>query len=293
MTANNPLRGIALMITAMLIFAIQDGLSRHMAERYGAITITTIRYWVFCAFVVAYSVARGGGLRQVALSRHMGLQIFRGVLLALEVVVTVTAFVLLGLVETHALFSVYPLMVVAIAAPLLGERQNTRQRWAVFGGFVGVLIILRPGAQVFDPAALIALFAAGLFAIYQIITRYVARDDRAMTSFFWTGVAGAGAMTLIAPFFWSPILPVDFPIMATLCFTSILGHYLLIRALDTTDASVIQPFAYFQLAFASVLGVVAFGDVIRLNVAFGTALVVGAGVFALVRAQLVSARASS
>lgn len=283
MTANNPLRGIALMITAMLIFAIQDGLSRHMAERYGAITITTIRYWVFCAFVVAYSVARGGGLRQVALSRHMGLQIFRGVLLALEVVVTVTAFVLLGLVETHALFSVYPLMVVAIAAPLLGERQNTRQRWAVFGGFVGVLIILRPGAQVFDPAALIALFAAGLFAIYQIITRYVARDDRAMTSFFWTGVAGAGAMTLIAPFFWSPILPVDFPIMATLCFTSILGHYLLIRALDTTDASVIQPFAYLQLVFVTLIGMAFFGEFPDTWTVLGAGLVIATGLIALKR----------
>lgn len=283
MTANNPLRGIALMITAMLIFAIQDGLSRHMAERYGAITITTIRYWVFCAFVVAYSVARGGGLRQVALSRHMGLQIFRGVLLALEVVVTVTAFVLLGLVETHALFSVYPLMVVAIAAPLLGERQNTRQRWAVFGGFVGVLIILRPGAQVFDPAALVALFAAGLFAIYQIITRYVARDDRAMTSFFWTGVAGAGAMTLIAPFFWSPILPVDFPIMATLCFTSILGHYLLIRALDTTDASVIQPFAYLQLVFVTLIGMAFFGEFPDTWTVLGAGLVIATGLIALKR----------
>lgn len=281
MTANNPARGIALMVTAMLIFAIQDGLSRHLAERYGAITVTAIRYWFFGAFVLVYSVARGGGLRQVARSHHLGLQIFRGVLLAIEIIVTITAFVLLGLVETHALFSAYPLIVVAIAGPLLGETQNARQRWAILGGFIGVLIILRPGAQVFDPAALIALFAALLFAVYQIVTRYVARDDSAMTSFFWTGVAGAGAMTLIVPFFWTPLRGEDFGYMGALCLTSVLGHYLLIRALDTTGASVIQPFAYLQLVFVAVIGIAVFGEFPDIWTVLGALLIIATGLIAL------------
>ena len=122
-----------------------------------------------------------------------------------------------------------------------------------------------------------------MFAIYGILTRYAARKDTAETSFFWTGVAGATAITLIVPFFWAPPQGQDWWWMALLCVTGASAHYLLIRALDTTHASTIQPYAYFQLVFASTIGIVIFADKLENTLIVGSAMIVGAGLFALTR----------
>jgi drug/metabolite transporter (DMT)-like permease len=123
------------------------------------------------------------------------------VLLAVEICVMVLAFTLLGLVESHAVFTCYPLLVAALSGPILGEKVGWR-RWAAIGvGFIGVLIILQPGLRVFQVEALVALAAALMFALYGLLTRYAARRDSAATSFFWTGTAGAVVMTAVG--IWS------------------------------------------------------------------------------------------
>jgi len=176
-----------LMIIAMMVFAAQDGISKHLAQNYSIIFITMVRYWFFGAFVIVLSARRPGGLRAVTRTAYPLLQCFRGALLALEICVMVTAFVMLGLVESHAVFAAYPLMVAALSGPVLGERVGWR-RWLAIGvGFAGVLMILRPGLHVVDPAALIALLAAIMFALYHLATRYVSRVDGGTTSFFYTG----------------------------------------------------------------------------------------------------------
>jgi drug/metabolite transporter (DMT)-like permease len=106
---NDVRLGIALMILTSLIFALQDGISRYLAETYNVMTVVMLRYWFFAGFVIALSAARGGGIARVARTGQPKLQIFRGVLLVAEICVTVLAFVLLGLIETHAIFAVYPL----------------------------------------------------------------------------------------------------------------------------------------------------------------------------------------
>ena len=293
MSTQNTTTGIWLMVTTMFIFAMQDGLSRHLAAEYNVFMVMMIRYWFFAGFVVMWSMRTSGGLRAVMRSAQPKLQMFRGALLALEVIVMVIGFVKLGLVESHAVFAIYPLIITALSGPILGEKIGWRRWLSVAVGFLGVLIILKPSGGVFAPELIFPLVASAMFALYGLLNRYVSRKDPAPVTFFYTGVSGAIVMTLIGVWFWEAMTPSDWAVMALLCTTATIGHYMLIRAYEMAEASAIQPFAYFQLAFASVLGVVAFGDVIRLNVAFGTALVVGAGVFALVRAQMVSARAKS
>ncbi len=209
MTRQNPRLGIALMILASAVFALQDGVSRHLAETYNVLTVVTIRFWFLAAFVVALSAARGGGLRRVARTRQPGLQIFRGLLLAAEICVTVLSFVLLGLIETHAIFAVYPLLAAALAGPVLGERVGWRRGLAILAGLLGVLIVLRPGLRVFSPAALVPLVGALMFALYALLTRLASRKDGAETSFFYTGVAGAAGISLVGPFGWTPVQPAD------------------------------------------------------------------------------------
>ncbi|MDA7426434.1 DMT family transporter [Thalassococcus lentus] len=283
---NTPL-GIWLMVATTFVFAVQDGLSRHLAGEYNVMMVVMVRYWFFAAFVVTIAGRKPGGLRAAMQTELPGMQIFRGLLLAAEINVMVLAFVYLGLVESHAVFACYPLLIAALSGPILGERVGWR-RWAAIGvGFVGVLIILQPSGGVFSPYAVIPLVSALMFALYGLLTRYVGRVDSATTSFFYTGVAGAVLATAVGLWFWEPMTPPDWGWMATLCITGALGHYLLIRCYEVAEASAVQPFAYLQLVFASAMGVMLFGETVRLNVALGAGLIVAAGLFTLWRARKV------
>ncbi|MEL7124690.1 MAG: DMT family transporter [Pseudomonadota bacterium] len=280
---NNTRLGIALMIAVSVVFAAQDGISRHLADSYNVFMVVMIRYWFFAAFVITIASRKAGGVRAAARTEQPALQAFRGLLLAAEICVMVTAFTVLGLVESHAIFAAYPLLVAALSGPILGERVGWR-RWLAIGvGFVGVLFILRPGLGVFDPAAIIPVVSALMFATYGLLTRFAARRDSTATSFFWTGTTGAVAMTCVGTWFWEPMSGGDWAWMGTLCITGALGHWLLIRCYEVAEASAVQPFAYFQMVFAAGVGIALFGEALQWNVALGAAIIVGAGLFTLWR----------
>ncbi|MEM9581595.1 MAG: DMT family transporter [Pseudomonadota bacterium] len=279
-------RGIWLMILTMFIFAMQDGISRHLAGEYNVIMVVMVRYWFFAAFVLTVSAKKAGSVANAARTKQPVLQSFRGLLLAAEVCVMVLAFTLLGLIESLAIFASYPLMVAALSGPILGEKVGPL-RWAAIGlGTIGVLIMLKPGVGVFSPYALIAVLSSLMFALYSLLTRFAARKDSAATSFFWTGTMGALGMTIVGIWFWENMTLPDWGWMAVLCITGATGHYLLIRVYELAEASAVQPFAYFQLVFASVIGVTVFHETIEPNVALGAAIVIGAGLFTLWRAKV-------
>jgi drug/metabolite transporter (DMT)-like permease len=121
--------------------------------------------------------------------------------------------------------------------------------------------------------------AAAMFAVYGLLTRYVGRKDKTATSFFWTGVTGSVAMTATGLWYWEPMIASDWLIMGCLCITGVTGHWLLIRCYEVAEASAVQPFAYLQLVFAAIIGISAFGETVRPNVAIGAALIVAAGLF--------------
>ncbi|NHQ74032.1 DMT family transporter [Roseovarius gahaiensis] len=290
MTEQNTRLGIWLMVTTTFIFAVQDGISRHLAGEYNVLMVVMIRYWFFAAFVMTVAARKAGGLRAASATSQPLVQGFRAVLLVAEICVMIFAFTLLGLVESHAVFACYPLLIAALSGPVLGESVGWR-RWAAIGvGFIGVIIILEPGFGVFQPQAIVPLIAALMFALYGLLTRYVARRDSAATSFFWTGTVGSVAMTAVGTWFWEPMSGPDWGWMALLCVTGALGHFTLIKCYEVAEASAVQPFAYLQLAFASALGLMVFGETIRLNVALGTALIVAAGLFTLWRQRQKTAR---
>lgn len=291
MSENNTRLGIWLMVAATVIFAIQDGLSRHLADEYHVMMVVMIRYWFFAAFVI-FLAKRQGILREAWKTEQLGLQIFRGILLAAEICVTVLAFVWLGLIESHAVFACYPLLVALLSGPVLGEQVGWKRLTAIAIGFVGILIILQPGSGVFSPAALVPLLGAAMFALYGLLTRYAARKDSAMVSFFWTGIAGSVFMTLVGIWFWKPMASSDWFWMLTLCMTGVLAHWMLIKCYAVAEASAVQPFAYLQLVWVSIIGVSFLGETLRTNVMIGGVVVVGAGVFALWRERVAAKRAT-
>jgi drug/metabolite transporter (DMT)-like permease len=264
--SNNTRLGVLLMIATTFVFAVQDGISRHLASEYNVLMVVMVRYWFFAAFVTAIAYRKAGGIRAAARTEQPLLQILRGLILATEICVMIYAFTLLGLIESHAVFTSYPLLVAALSGPILGEVVGWRRWTAIFIGFVGVLIILKPGFGVFSPAAIVPLAAALLFALYGLLTRFASRKDTAATSFFWTGVSGSVMMTVIGASYWEPMISSDWLWMGTLCITGALGHWLLIKTYEAAEASAVQPFAYLQLVFVSFIGVLVFGESIELNV---------------------------
>ena len=280
--------GILFMILASSSFAIQDGISRYLANEYNVMMVVMIRYWFFAAFVILLASRKPGGLKAVAKTQQPILQFARGMLLALEVCVIVLAFTLLGLVESHAIFACYPLLATALSVPILGEKVGWRRWLAISVGFVGVLIILQPGVTVFSPFALLALASALMFALYSLLTRLVAQKDATETSFFWTGVSGAVTMTILGVWYWEAIAKVDYFWMLFLCSTAVLGHYSLIRCYEASEVSVVQPFAYLQLVFVTIIGVLVFNETLELNVLLGVTIVVTAGIFTFYRSNKVT-----
>lgn len=285
------MRGVAFMVAATVIFAIQDGVTRHLAELHHPIFIVMIRYWAFAAFVLALSLNRPGGLRAVTRTVHPFVQMFRGLMLAGQICLVTYAFTRIGLAETHSILALYPLLIAAGGALFLGERVLPSQWLAISIGFVGVLILLEPGGQVFDPFALVPLFCAALFAVYGLLTRWVGRSDSSSTSFFFTGIGGAAGMTLVGPFFWSNLSGSDWLFMGVLCITGALGHYMLIKAYEFAEAATIQPFAYLQLALASLIGITVFGEQVDLTFLIGAGFIVGAGIYAMLAGRMRAKRA--
>lgn len=281
MMPNNARLGIALMILTSLVFALQDGIARYLASQYNVITIVALRFWFFAALTVCLSTVRSGGIGKVVKSAQPWTQVARAVFLVANISLMIASFVRLGLIATHAIFAVCPLLVAALAGPLLGEHVGWRRWLAILVGMIGMLVILRPGFQVFSPAAVLPLAAALLLALYVLLTRKVSRTDSAETTFFYTGTVGAAAITVIVPFFWTPIHDVmDWAWMALLCVMAAFGHFLLIKTYEVAEVGVIQPFAYSQLLFVGLLGIMFFNERPDPWTLMGAALIVAAGVHA-------------
>ena len=288
MIKQNERLGIFLMVITTIVFASQDGLSKYLATEYNVYMVVMIRYWFFAAFIMTISSRKPGGVKQVAKTKTPLLQIFRSLVLVAEMCVTVLAFTLLGLAETHAIFASYPLIIAMLSGPILGEHVGWRRWLAICVGFFGILIILNPGYGIFSPYALVPLAGAILFALYGLLTRYAGQYDKSSTSFFWTGTVGCIAMTAIGLNFWDPVSQADWSIMLILSASGMLGHFLLIKCYEVAEASAVQPFAYLQLIWASLIGVIIFGEKITTNVLLGACIIVGAGLFTLWRERKVS-----
>lgn len=277
---------ILLMCVTALMFAGQDGISRHLGSTYSPVFITMLRYWFFTVFAVALCLRAPGGLRAAMRSKRPVVQFFRGMLLALEIVVTIECFVRLGLINTHAIFACYPLIISVLSGPVLGEKVGWRRWLAVAVGFCGILVVLQPGRDVFTPEAALPFLAAAMFAAYGLLTRLVGREDSAMTSFFWTAIWGAVCMTVLGLRTWEPIAPQDIPWLLILCVCAGCAHFMLIKAYELAEASALQPFSYTQLVWISIFGVVIFGETLAPHVAIGGAIVVGAGMFTWWRSRV-------
>jgi drug/metabolite transporter (DMT)-like permease len=279
---DNVPQGILLIIGAMFIFACQDAITKHISQTYAAPQILWVRFLFFAVFAVVLA-SWNQPLKQVSRSARPMLQIARSLLIVAEIGLFVLAIRVLTLAETHALFASFPLIVTALSAVFLRETVGIRRWAAVLVGFVGVLIIVRPGTGVFQLESLIALAAAAMFAAYHVLTRVVGRDDGPNTSLIYMAVIGAAVMTLIGPFYWIEPTPEAWGFLALLSLSGASGHLLLIMALSKAPASTLQPFNFTLLVWATLMGFLVFGNLPDLWTIVGGAIVVASGLYTILR----------
>lgn len=287
---NSKTLGYVFVVLAVTIFAAQDGFSKLLGEKYPPVMVTMIRFWAFAVFVVILAAASPSGLKGAFVTKRPLLQIVRGILLVGEIVVVVFAFTQAGLAMSQSILQATPLLVTILSVPLLGEKVGWRRAAAVAAGLFGVLVILNPVDTRFDMTLLLPLTAAVMYALYVVATRAVSRHDTAVTSVLYTGVAGAIFISIIGPFFWMPIAPADWWLMAALCVCGSLSHYLLIKAYGLLQAVEVQPLTYLQLVLSIGIAVVFFGEAITANMLIGAAIVVAAGLFTVWREHRLAKR---
>lgn len=253
------LRGILLMVAAVGLFVSMDAIAKYLARSYPVPLIVWARYVSNLAILLAFLAARGE-LRLLRSARP-GLQFTRGLLLAVATLLFFTSLSVLPLADANAIGFAMPLFVAALAVPMLGERLELARLLAILAGLAGALIIVRPGSDLFTPYALLPLGMAVCNAFYQILTRKVAGLEPPQTSLVWGAIVGAVLLSAIAPFVWvrPQALSHGVLILAIGVLASV-GHFLLIKAYEYANATLLAPFTYTALVWAMTLGWLVFGD---------------------------------
>jgi drug/metabolite transporter (DMT)-like permease len=269
-------KGIAILLFATLMLATMDAVNKLLVQYYAIPHLLWIRFAIFCLFALAWT--RVNPLKLAMSSKRPKLQLFRGFLLVFEIGIFILAFSYLPLADTHAIAATAPLIVTVLAIPLLGEKVG-RHRWIAVGiGFIGALVIIRPGLTATDPAVLIAVAAAFVFAFYQLLSRMVAVDPGRVT-LIYTAVVGFVVLSFIAPFFWAPMTAEHWVLMIVSGLLGAGGHFGLIKAFEVSDASALQPFTYSLMVFAAIAGWFIFGHVPDIFTILGAVIIAGSGIY--------------
>ncbi len=284
----NRLRGIALVLVTVAIFSCLDTMSKYLSQIYPVPGLVWFRYLVHLLLMLAIL---GPRLRwRLIRSAHPVLQIGRSLLLLLATYLFFSALRVMPLAEAAAISFISPLLVTVLSVPLLGETIGPRRFAAVGVGFLGVLIILRPGGHLLSPAALLPLGNAFAYSLYQIITRKLSATEDPYATLFYTAIVGTVGTTLALPLGFA--MPHGLHILMLLAMGSFggFGHFLLIKAFRDAPASLLAPFSYSQLIYSTCLGYLVFGDFPDTWTLVGMAVIVGSGIYVGYRESLLARR---
>ncbi|KMW57017.1 membrane protein [Candidatus Rhodobacter oscarellae] len=269
-------QGILWIIGAMFLFTTMDVMAKEVAHRTDTVMAIWARYMGQTVAVTLVVVPR---LRQVARTSYPGLQFLRSALLLAATCCFFFGFVTIGMANAAAVMSLNPVLITLGGALILGERLGLRRVLGIAAALVGALIIIRPGSDVFQPAAILPLGAAVFVSGYALATRFVGRDEDVWTSLLYTAAFGAVAVSCVVPFFWTRPDPLAAGLMLVLGSVGAVGHFCLIRAYMAAEASSVAPFSYVGLLFATLYGIIFFAEVPPWTTYLGALVIVAAGIY--------------
>ena len=277
-TSPEVFKGILMVMTAVLIFSIGDLLTKYLTRSYPIALIVWARFTFHLLFVLAALGPRYGSA--LVRTRHPRTQIARGLLLVLASIFFVSALKYMPLAEATAIAYLAPLLLTLMSVWILKERVELGRWIAVFCGFIGVLIIIRPGSRVFTWAVLLPMGNAVSFATYQILTRRLAGLESPYTSIFYAGLVGSVLMLAVLPSVWMlPQSALHAVLFVAIGMLGGLGHLILIKAYNHAPASRLAPFSYSQLIWVAAIGYLAFGDFPDAISLLGIGTLIASGVY--------------
>ena len=275
------LRGAALICLAVFCFVIMNGVVRYLGRAgYPVPEIVWARFAFHLVLVMAFFPRR---IPTLLASTRKGMQILRSALMLGATVCSFFAVRAMPLADAVSIGFITPLLVVGLSVAILKERVGIRRWLAVTAGFVGMLIIIRPGAGAVQWAALLPIAMAVFYAFYLIVTRLIRDSADPLNALFYTALVGALAASLVVPFHWRTPTPIDGLLMASTGLFGAIGHYALIKAYEIVEASAVAPFAYSELIWATLVGYLGFGDFPDAWTFAGAAVIIGAGLYVLHR----------
>ena len=271
--------GMIFAVMAYFSFSLLDAVQKTAIIYHSVFQLLFIKY----CFVLFLSLIESQRKKNYSFykSGNIKIQILRSVLSIIESGCFILSFRYLTLADAHSIASLTPVLVVALSAIILREHVSLKTWIAIFVGFFGVLIIMRPGLSLFDPKSLIPLAGAFFLSIYQIVTRKASEKDPNETSLFYTSIVGITLMAIIGYNFWQPLMENSFIYFIAIGFFFSLGLYFQIIALSMARAGIIQPFHYTLIFWAIILGYIFYDDFPDIPTLIGGLVITVSGVYTL------------
>ncbi len=285
----DPVTGILLVLGTGLLFSISDTLSKVLTHTLPVLEIAWLRFGAFVAMVVPAILVQG---RASIRSRRPGLQVLRGLGVTGSSIFFNFGVVSLPIADATVLGFASPLFITALSIPLLGEKVGIRRWSAVVVGLVGVIIVARPGATTFDPAAIFPLLSSVSWSIGLIFTRKLSASNSPVAIMAYSAATGFLVLSALMPFIWVAPSLTDIALGLGVGIASTSAHWVLIAAYRRADASLLAPFSYIQIIWASILGFLFFSALPGPATLAGAAVIAASGIYTAHRERMVAKQRS-
>jgi drug/metabolite transporter (DMT)-like permease len=277
-TPENFLRGGAFILAASLLFSLSDTMAKYITRSIPPVELATIRYAVFVAMAATPMLGR----RRLSMrSRRPVLQIVRGLGVVGSTLFFMLALTKLPIAEATAINFITPLLITALAVPVLGEVVRPQGWIAVMVGFLGMLVVVRPGVHGLHPAALLVLGSSLCWSTAMLVTRQLAGIDRTTVTVLWTAATGLVVLLTLLPFFYGPLTWQVGLFCVVVGVIASAAQWLSVMAYRHARATVLAPLTYAQLIWSSALGMIVFGNAPDRWVVVGALIIAGSGLYVI------------
>ncbi len=281
----HPFRGVLLLLAALVLLACMDTTTKLLVGHYPVPMVVAIRYIVHCGLMVLLLAPSQG--RRLVHTRRTGLVLVRAASLAIASLFLGLALRRMPVAETTAINFLAPMLVVLLARPILGERIGLLGWAAAVTGFIGVLLIVRPGSGLDASGVVYVLCAVAAGVVYQLLSRLLVGSERTVALLFYAALVGAVAFGLLLPWYWDGVAPTAWQaaLFLSMGVTGGLGHFLFTAAYRHAPAALLAPMNYLQLVWAGLLGWLVFGHVPDGLSVLGMAVVAASGVMVALKSR--------
>lgn len=269
-------RGILLMLAAIFFFTLLDAIAKDLVSRYPVVQVVWARIAVQLVLV---AVILRGRLPALARTAWPALHVARAVTQLGAGAFFFASLAYIGLAEATALADLNPILITLGAALFLGERLGPHRVAGVIAAMIGALVVIRPGADVFTPAALLPLGCAVCYAANGLLTRAVGARESLWTAMILTSAIGTGIMTALLPFVWVPIAATDIARLVAIGVLGTTSQICLVKAFSLAEASAVAPFSYFGIVLATLWGVLFYAEWPDGLTMVGMLVIVAAGLY--------------